>query len=500
MNDPQKPPSPRRVQSAPHANAWLQLVLGVFCMVMIANLQYGWTFFVPSIQKKFGWDRASIQMAFTLFVLFETWLVPIEGWFVDKFGPRAVILFGGVTCALGWVINSQTTTLGGFYFGQIIAGVGAGAVYGTCIGNALKWFPARRGLAAGITAAGFGAGSALTVAPIQGMIKADGYQHAFLYFGLGQGIVICILAFIMLAPSAEQMQQGLTSNAQAKRDFSPSEVIGPTKHWIVLACVVVVVCAVLAATGLKFYIPLALAGMIFGLGGIMVWCRGQPIFTLMYLMFVLVGAGGLIVTANLASIAQDLKVGSTMVSFAWLTLPALTFAATVDRLLNGLTRPFFGWVSDHIGRENTMCIAFMLEGVGIFALHKLGSDPVWFVILSGMVFFAWGEIYSLFPATCTDTFGAKFASTNAGLLYTAKGTAALLVPYASSIENVTGSWDVVFLLAAGANIVAALLSIAVLKPWRRLVVSRAGRDTVHNIGDTTQPVVHDLNQMNVIVK
>src|SRR6202171_5639358 len=157
-----------------------------------------------------------------------------------------------------------------------------------------------------------------------------------------------------------------------------------------------------------------------------------------------------------------------------MTMPALTFAATIDRILNGLTRPFFGWESDHIGREYTMFIAFFLEGLGILALYKLGADPFWFVVLSGVVFFAWGEIYSLFPSTCTDTFGAKFAATNAGLLYTAKGTAALLVPYASSIQKTTGSWDLVFIIAAGANILAAVLAIAALKPWRRKGVAGEG--------------------------
>src|SRR5712675_2005438 len=149
------------------AYRWTQLAIGVLAMVMIANYQYGWTFFVPDIQKKFKWDRSAIQWAFTLFVLFETWLVPVEGWFVDKYGPRLVVLFGGMLCAIGWVINSYADSLGMFYFGQIIAGIGAGGVYGTCVGNALKWFPDKRGLAAGLTAAGFGAGSALTVAPIQ---------------------------------------------------------------------------------------------------------------------------------------------------------------------------------------------------------------------------------------------------------------------------------------------------------------------------------------------
>ena len=223
--------------------------------------------------------------------------------------------------------------------------------------------------------------------------------------------------------------------------------------------------------GQQFYIPLALAILIFAVGGGIVWTKGQPIFTLMYLMFVIVGAGGLMVTANLAPIALDLKIANVNVSLLGLTMTALTFAATLDRILNGLTRPFFGWVSDHIGRENTMFIAFGLEGIGIYALYRLGTDPVWFVLLSGMVFFAWGEIYSLFPSTCTDTFGAKFATTNAGLLYTAKGTAALLIPYSNTIQKSTGSWDMVFIIAAAANIVAALLAIAVLKPWRRKVVA-----------------------------
>ncbi|UTD28868.1 oxalate/formate MFS antiporter [Bradyrhizobium sp. WD16] len=406
---------------------WMQLTIGVVCMVMIANLQYGWTFFVPDIQKKFGWDRAAIQWAFTLFVLFETWLVPIEGWFVDKYGPRIVVMFGGVLCAVGWVMNSFADTLTGFYFAQIIAGIGAGAVYGTCVGNALKWFPEKRGLAAGITAAGFGAGSALTVAPIQAMIASSGFQAAFFNFGIGQGIVICLLSLVLLAPKPGQVP-AVTSNAnviQSRRNYGPVEVIK------------------------------------------------QPIFWLMYFMFVIVGAGGLMITANLKPIAADIRVDAVPVTLLGMTMTAITFAATIDRVLNGLTRPFFGWVSDNIGRENTMFIAFAMEGVGIFMLYLWGKDPVWFVLLSGFVFFAWGEIYSLFPSTCTDTFGAKFAATNAGLLYTAKGTAALLVPIANYVQQGSGSWDRVFLIAAGANILASLLAVVVLKPWRRRVVADA---------------------------
>ena len=406
---------------------WTQLVLGIACMVMIANLQYGWTFFVPDIQKAFKWDRASIQLAFTLFVLFETWLVPVEGWFVDKYGPRLVVLFGGILCGIGWVTNSYATSLSGYYVGQIIAGIGAGAVYGTCVGNALKWFPDKRGLAAGLTAAGFGAGSALTVAPIQAMIKDSGFQATFFYFGLGQGIIIVILSLFLLAPQPGQVPQPIQSNriAQTRRNYRPTEVI---RH---------------------------------------------PIFWLMYFMFVIVGSGGLLVTANLKPIGADWKIDNVPVTLVGLTMTAVTFAATLDRILNGLTRPFFGWVSDKIGRENTMFIAFGLEGVGIYLLYLYGQNPIWFVILSGAVFFAWGEIYSLFPSTCTDTFGAQYATTNAGLLYTAKGTASLLVPLGNYVQQSSGSWDGVFLIAAAANILASLLAIAVLKPWRRRVVEQS---------------------------
>ena len=448
-------------------------------MVMIANMQYGWTFFVPEIQNKFGWDRASIQIAFTLFILFETWLVPIEGWFVDNYGPQIVVFVGGLACALGWTLNSYASSLGQFYTAQIITGIGAGAVYGTCIGNSLKWFPNRRGLAAGLTAAGFGAGSALTVIPIQSLIKNDGFQNAFLYFGLGQGIVICLFAYLMVVPG-EQLRSAIKNHKSVNRirEFSTRDIIGPSRPWILAILFAVMGGLTMWSMGLQFYIPLALAILILVVGGGIVWSKGEPVFILMYFMFVIVGAGGLIVTANLASISQDLKVGTIPVTLAWLTLPALTFAATIDRTLNGITRPFFGWVSDHIGRENTMFIAFTLEGIGIFMLYKLGADPVWFVILSGMVFFAWGEIYSLFPATCTDTFGSKYATSNSGLLYTAKGTAALLVPYASSLQKSTGSWDVVFLIAAAVNILAAFLAVGVLKKWRHKVIANQERRAI----------------------
>ena len=401
---------------------WGQLALGVICMVMIANLQYGWTFFVPEITRQFGWGRSEIQWAFTLFVLFETWLVPIEGWFVDKYGPKIVILFGGVLCGIGWVINSYADTMFLFCVGQAVAGIGAGAVYGTCVGNALKWFPDRRGLAAGITAAGFGAGSALTVWPIQATIANFGFQSAFFSFGIGQGIIIVLLSFFMLAPKPGQVPEPTSKGpiVQSRKQYLPSEVV---KH---------------------------------------------PIFWLMYAMFVAVGAGGLVVTANLAPMAKDFGVADIPM---WLGIPALTLAATLDRLLNGLTRPFCGWVSDKIGRENTMFIAFGIEAVGIYLLYLYAGNPVMFVILSGLVFFAWGEIYSLFPSTCTDTFGSKYAATNAGLLYTAKGTAALLVPFGTAMAS-DGNWNSVFIIGVVLNAAAALLALFVLKPWRAGIIRR----------------------------
>jgi OFA family oxalate/formate antiporter-like MFS transporter len=476
-------------------------------MVMIANLQYGWTLFVPDIQKTFHWERAEIQIAFTLFVLLETWLVPIEGWFVDKWGPKVVVLCGGILAGLGWIMNSYATSLGGltgYYMAQIIAGLGAGAVYGTCVGNALKWFPDRRGLAAGLTAAGFGMGSAFTVVPIQNMIQgkpildfsllglpihfetiAKGFQDTFFWFGLWQGVVIVVLSLLLRAPAAGDVPVVEASNAalaQSRRQYAPHEVIGPSTYWLMGAGAALVGGLAMWLIGLKFYIPLALAILILVAGGAIVVRRGAPVFALMYLMFVLVGVGGLIVTANLAPIAKDLKVDKVAVTIGMMTLPALTFALTIDRILNGLTRPFFGWLSDQIGRENTMFLAFGAEGVGIYLLYLLGAEPFWFVVLSGLVFFAWGEIYSLFPSTATDTFGSKYATTNSGLLYTAKGTASLLVPYASSLQKMTGSWDLVFIIAAVANIATAVLAIALLKPWRFRLVRQSEQEARADLG------------------
>ena len=404
---------------------WGQLIMGIVCMAMIANLQYGWTLFVNPIADRHGWSRAAIQVAFTIFILTETWLVPVEGFLVDKFGPRPVVLVGGLLCGLAWVLNSFANTLPMLYIAAAIGGLGAGAVYGTCVGNALKWFPDRRGLAAGLTAAGFGAGSAATIIPIAALIKSHGYEAAFLYFGIGQGLIVFLIALFLTRAPSDSKSASTGRVQQTKREYTPTEILR------------------------------------------------RPVFWMMYLIFVLVAAGGLIATAQLGPIAKDFKVGQVPFNVFGMVLPALTFALAIDRVLNGLTRPFFGWVSDKIGRELTMFIAFALEAVGIIALYYYGRDPVAFVILTGVVFFAWGEIYSLFPSTCADTFGSKYAAANAGLLYTAKGTASLVVPLTSVITAATGSWEAVFILASGMNAAAALLAWFVLRPMRRKEMDQA---------------------------
>lgn len=408
----------------PPPGRWLQLVLGVFCMVQIANLQYGWTLFVGPIDHKFHWGRTAIQVAFTLFVLTETWLVPIEGYLVDRLGPRAVVLAGGVLVGLSWVLNARAGSLAALYTAAVVGGVGAGAVYGTAVGNSLKWFTDRRGLAAGVTAAGFGAGSALTVAPIAHMIQSAGYEQAFLQFGLLQGALVLLFALFLRAPRPGEVPAPAAKKwlQQHARDFRPAEAVRTSMFWV------------------------------------------------MYVMFVMVATGGLMVVAQLAPIAKDYKVADVPVSLLGLTLPAVTFALSIDRVMNGVTRPFFGWISDHLGRELTMFGAFMLEGVGILLLLRYAQSPVLFVVLSGCVFFAWGEIYSLFPATCADIYGRKYCTTIYGMLYTAKGTAALLVPLSSWLSQRSG-WSSVFAVAALLNFAAGALALLVLKPARARAMS-----------------------------
>ena len=400
-------------------NRWIQLVAGVICMVMIANLQYGWTYFVDPIDARFHWGRTNIQIAFTIFVATETWLVPVEGWFVDRFGPRIVVMFGGVVVAIGWWLNSFASSLPMLYLAAAISGVGAGAVYGTCVGNALKWFADRRGFAAGLTAAGFGAGAAATVYPIISVIRHYGYDRAFLWFGFTQGAVILVLSQLLKAPKPGEAPKPVARRiAQGTRDYRPTEMLQ------------------------------------------------TPLFWTMYVMFVLVAASGLVVTAQVAPIARDYKIAGLPVNFLFISSTVLVMAGIVDNILNGLARPTFGWVSDHIGRENTMALVFTCGAGAYWALGTIGNTPWAFIATAGLVYFTWGEIYSLFPALCTDVYGARYATTNAGLLYTAKGAASFLVPAASWLQGATGSWHAVFIVAATTNIAVAITALLIVKPLR----------------------------------
>ena len=399
-------------------NRTVQLVAGIICMVMIANLQYGWTYFVDPINAQFHWGRPAIQVAFTIFVATETWLVPVEGWFVDRFGPRIVVMFGGIVVALAWTLNSFASSLPMLYLGMLISGIGAGAVYGTCVGNALKWFADRRGLAAGLTAAGFGAGAAATVVPIISVISNYGYQRAFLWFGLAQGLVILLLSQLLKAPRPGEAPKAARKVSQSSRESMPMEMLA------------------------------------------------TPLFWILYVMFVLVAASGLVVTAQVAPIARDYKIANLPVNFLFIGSTVLVMAGIVDNILNGLARPTFGWVSDHIGRENTMALVFTAGAGAYWALGTIGTTPWAFIITAGLVYFTWGEIYSLFPALCTDVYGSKYAATNAGLLYTAKGTASFLVPVASLLQASTGSWHAVFTVAAVANVAVGMTALFVVKPMR----------------------------------
>jgi MFS transporter, OFA family, oxalate/formate antiporter len=414
-----------RAATSPLGNPWIQLAIGVICMACVANLQYGWTLFVNPIDAKYHWGRASIQVAFTTFVLIETWLIPVEGYLVDRFGPRWVVMGGGILVAIAWALNSVASSLMLLYVAAAIGGVGTGCVYGTCVGNALKWFPGRRGLAAGFTAAGFGAGAAITVAPIAKMIPASGYEHTFLFFGLLQGAIVFVMSWGLLV--APRSIAPVKAN-QSAHGYTPMEVLR------------------------------------------------SPVFYVMYVMFVLVAAGGLMMAASMAPIAKDLKIDKIPVEVLGMSGAALTMALLLNRIFDGVGRPFFGWVSDQIGRENTMAIAFLIGAGALFLLghSDMASNPVMFVLVTAVYFGVFGEIYSLFPATQGDTFGAKYAASNAGMLYTAKGAGSLLVPFAAALSVAKG-WPAVFNVAMCFNVVAALIGLFVLKPMRarHFVTSRA---------------------------
>lgn len=400
-------------------NRWVQLVAGVGCLVAVANFQYAWTFFVDPLHERHGWDREGIQVAFTLFVLAQTWLVPAEGYLADRFGPRGLLLVGSLLVAVAWVWNAYADSLAELYLAQVLSGCGSGIAYGISIGNALKWFPDRRGLAAGVTAAAFGAGSVATVLPIQRTIQQAGYEAAFLWFGLAQAFVVFLCGLVIRFPKLDQLPAGeVTKPSSAGRDYTPAEVLR------------------------------------------------SPAFWLLYAMMSVGAIPGLFMTEHMAPMAKDFGVKETPVTLFGVTLAALPFAVMLDRVTGGLTRPLFGWISDRLGRERAMFVAFGLEGTALFFLALDPSNPVAFVLMSGLAFLGWGAIFSLFPATTGDLFGRKFATANYGLLYTAKGMASLLILAGNRLQAATGSWIAVFAVMIAFDWLAALLAIFCLQPLR----------------------------------
>lgn len=397
---------------------WVQLVAAIVCMVAIANLQYAWTLFVPEIQKTHGWSRAGIQTAFTIFIVVQTWLTPIEGVFLDRYGPRLMILFGGLCVGASWLIDSMAQSLTGFYVAAVIGGVGAGTVYVTAARVAVGWFADQRGLAAGLVGAGFGAGSALTIIPIANTIKSSGYQSAFFWYGLIIGGAVLLAGLVMRAPKAGEAPRAVLPT-QSRIDYTVSQALR------------------------------------------------MPAFWTMFVILTLVVTGGLMAVAQLSLIAQDLGVAKTPINFYFFTMAALPMALLLDRIVNGLSRWLLGWVSDYIGRENTMFIAFGLEGLGILMLGLFGHDPWVFVLMTGVVFFAWGEIYSLFSAMAADTFGLKHYGKIYGLLYCSKGIGALLVPFGNIMMHNGGSWMTILAIVAAMNFVAAFAALFLLKPMLR---------------------------------
>jgi OFA family oxalate/formate antiporter-like MFS transporter len=396
---------------------WRYLILSFVCTLMVANAQYGWALFVLPLHQVHSWAIAQIQVAFTMFVALETWGTPFGGWIADKLGPdrgpRITIGGGGVLTALGWIIMGSANSLHLLYIGGAVTGLGAGFVYTTGVGIAVKWFKDHRGLAAGLVAAGFGAGAVLTVIPIRMMITARGYQATLFWFGLIQGGAVLIAAQFIRGPRPGEVPAvGNAKVQQSSYSYKPSEVLR------------------------------------------------QPVFWVLYLLDLLMCAGGLMVTANLATIAQSFNVADVML---W-GVTALSLGLIFANIMNGAGRPFFGWLGDRIGDIKGMVIAFTLGAASYFLLSVTGQHPLGYVFFSGMIFLSWGNVYGLFPSMCTDMFGSKYATENLAILYTSKGAAGFLVPLGSVLVAATDNWDLVLYIATGINAGAILLALAVLRP------------------------------------
>jgi OFA family oxalate/formate antiporter-like MFS transporter len=371
-------------------NRWFQLCASVIAMIMIANLQYAWTLFVEPVRQGTGWKLSEIQFAFTLFILFQTWVQPAQGWLIDRMGPRLFITAAGVLCGIGWGGLGFASSLPMLYTLYVMAGIGAALVYGGCIGSALKWFTKDRGLASGIMAAGFGGGTALFIPFIAEMIRSRGYQATFLWTGIFQGVVILVVAQFLRHPAAAP-----PATAAVKAGMAPARV-GPRQFT--------------TAEMLR-----------------------TPQFYLLYSAFVMMAIGGLLVTANAGPMARSWGIPAT----------ALALATSLNALANGGSRIFWGWVSDYTGRELAMGIAFVLQAACLLLTLTFGrTSGTLFTISLVLVFFTWGEVFSLFPSIVGDYFGTKWATSNYGVMYSAKGLAAIIGPgLGTLLFERTGTWN-----------------------------------------------------------
>lgn len=396
---------------------WVQLGLGLIAMMAISSPQYVWTLFLKPFQTTTGAGLAAIQFTFSLLIVLQTFFSPAQGWLIERFGPRALITTGAALSGLGWILSAWVDSLWGLYatYG-LFCGVGTGIVYVGIVGLMVRWFPRARGFATGVVAAGYGFGAILTTFPIDAMIRSEGYRTTLVTFGALLGLVGMAASFFLRIPKpAEAAVTGEATGLAGQRNYAPAEMLR------------------------------------------------TPLFWLLFAMMTMMSTGGLMVISQFSAFARDFGVADVMVFGA----AALPLALTIDRITNGLTRPFFGWVSDHIGRENTMGLAFLLEAVAISLLLAYRENATALVVLSGLVFFGWGEIFSLFPSTLTDSFGTKNATTNYGFLYMAQGIGSILGgPMAALLREETNSWIPVFLLIIAMDVLTALLALFLLKPMR----------------------------------
>jgi OFA family oxalate/formate antiporter-like MFS transporter len=395
---------------------WFQLVLGLIAMMSISSPQYVWTLFTKSFQDGLHTTLPAIQITFSILIVLQTWLSPLQGYLVDKFGARVLIAIGCLLSGLGWISSAYVTSLTGLYLTYgLFCGIGTGIVYIGIIGLMVRWFPDRRGFATGMVAAGYGFGAIATTFPIDTMMKSAGYQHTLVVFGIILGLIGAAAALAMRMPGPGDVLPVAPIMA-SKTSVEPKQMLRSRVFW------------------------------------------------LMFFMMTMMSTGGLMIISQFAAFSRDFGVANVMV----FGLAALPLALTVDRLTNGLTRPFFGWVSDNIGRENTMAIAFLMEAAAVTMMVLFRDNALVFVILSGLVFFGWGEIFSLFPSTLTDTFGSKYATTNYGFLYMAQGVGSVLGgPLAALLHDQTGSWMPVFTIIIVMDALTGILALAVLKPMRR---------------------------------